>query len=192
MLEQQKERLFLKLAFLLTAQVFLSSLGSAAPPAELYDREAKFGSWLDLDFDGQDTRAEIIHEQSINKQDMFWVCPYTGKVFVSSKTMDVDHIVPLNAAWDCGADKWPQERREQFANDPENLLLVSASANRSKGAQRADQWLPTNLSFIDDYIDKTLHIYNKYDLMCPDPDPLDLAITVKNLKGVKPWQLNLK
>jgi len=52
------------------------------------------------------------------------------------------HVVPLAWAWDRGASAWLKEQREQFANDPVNLLPVEANLNRSKGAQGPDQWLP--------------------------------------------------
>lgn len=51
-------------------------------------------------------------------------------------------MVPLKWAWDHGADKWSQEKREQFANDRVNLVAVEASLNRSKGAKGLDEWLP--------------------------------------------------
>jgi hypothetical protein len=36
----------------------------------------------------------------------------------------VDHVVPLSEAWRSGADSWPDERRERFANTLDVLLAV--------------------------------------------------------------------
>ena len=39
-------------------------------------------------------------------------------------------------------DRWPWSRKRAFANDPDNLLATSSSANRSKGSKGPDQWMP--------------------------------------------------
>ncbi|WP_420920273.1 hypothetical protein [Alteromonas macleodii] len=38
--------------------------------------------------------------------------------------------MPLKFAHGHGGDKWSQDKRETFAIDPQNLLLVKASLNR--------------------------------------------------------------
>ena len=35
------------------------------------------------------------------------------------------------------------KQKRDFANDPDNLLTTSLSANRSKGEKGPDQWLPS-------------------------------------------------
>ncbi len=35
------------------------------------------------------------------------------------------------------------DQKRAFANDPDNLLATSSSANRSKGAKGPDQWMPS-------------------------------------------------
>lgn len=54
----------------------------------------------------------------------------------------MDHVFPESLAWDMGAAQWPLSLRKKFANDPNNLLAVSASANRSKGDLGPAQWIP--------------------------------------------------
>ena len=56
--------------------------------------------------------------------------------------VQIDHVVPLGAAWARGARDWPQSERERFANDPVNLLATSASANESKSDRGPAEWLP--------------------------------------------------
>ena len=56
---------------------------------------------------------------------------YTGK---SCSQIDFDHVVSLKDAWLSGAWQWSMERREAFANDPQNLVQACRSINRSKGA----------------------------------------------------------
>ncbi|WP_425641387.1 HNH endonuclease family protein [Marinomonas gallaica] len=118
-----------------------------------YSRD-KFGhGWDDADRDCQNTRQEVLISMSTNpvrfadeKQCRVtfgrWISTYSGEVIFDASTMDIDHVVPLKWAWDHGADKWSQEKREQFANDPVNLVAVEASLNRSKGAKGLDEWLP--------------------------------------------------
>jgi hypothetical protein len=59
--------------------------------------------------------------------------PYTGQVLHYSvdapDTVHVDHLVALARGWDAGAWSWNPNQRIAFANDPENLIVVSAEAN---------------------------------------------------------------
>jgi hypothetical protein len=123
------------------------------PSASLddYSRD-KFGhGWSDIDHDGQDTRQEVLIAQNtgnlvVNEKGRVirgrWVSMYSGKIIVDASQVDIDHIVPLSWAWKHGADKWNQNKREQFANDERNLVAVEASLNRQKGDKGLDEWLP--------------------------------------------------
>lgn len=90
--------------------------------------------------------------------------PYSDQTFYNSKDMEVDHIVPLKVAWDLEAHYWSHEQRKIFSNDPENLILVSKSCNRSKGSKALSEWLPKNQSFHSLYSNRYLHVINKYHL----------------------------
>ena len=72
--------------------------------------------------------------------------PYTGRSVTFTKShataVQIDHVVPLGAAWARGARDWPQSERERFANDPANLLATSAGANESKSDRGPAEWLP--------------------------------------------------
>jgi hypothetical protein len=73
-----------------------------------------------------------------------WVIdPYTGQR-ITLQQVQLDHRYPLHRAFNAGAYQWPLARRQQFANDPRNLLAVSAHANESKGDGGPGKWLPTN------------------------------------------------
>lgn len=57
--------------------------------------------------------------------------------------VDIDHIVPLAAAWDLGAYAWPEEQRRAFANDVQrNLLVTTSEVNREKSDSTLSEWLP--------------------------------------------------
>ncbi len=115
---------------------------------------SKFGhGWADEDGDCQNSRMEALISLSTNKVRFAtsdkcrvvsgrWISPFTGNVIHDASKIDVDHVVPLKWAWEHGADKWTQEKRETFANHLRNLWPVEASLNRSKGAKGPDEWLP--------------------------------------------------
>ena len=46
---------------------------------------------------------------------------------------DIDHIVSLRNAWECGAATWTPERRLAFANDTGNLWPLQRELNEAKG-----------------------------------------------------------
>ena len=115
----------------------------------LYDRD-DWGGWIDEDGDCQNTRAEILIRDSQTRVsfdgcrvvDGLRSLPYSGGSTTSARQIDIDHIIPLKWAHGHGGDKWSSARKQVFANDPDNLLATSPSANRSKGSKGPDQWMP--------------------------------------------------
>lgn len=73
-----------------------------------------------------------------------WIDPYGAHRYDSTSDIDIDHIVPLAAAWRSGAASWPATTRTAYANNP--LVLVSAddSLNSSKGDKGPEAWKPPN------------------------------------------------
>lgn len=133
--------------------------------------------WIDLDDDGQDTRAEILithskeqvrYADNLKRERVIiglWHCPYTNKYFSRASQLDIDHIVPLEHAYWHGAEHWSRSKKTAFANDPLNLLPVYLGANRSKGSKGIDEWLPAeNKSYMVKYILRWVQIKEKYDL----------------------------
>lgn len=131
--------------------------GHTVRAGELVDQEyerSRFGhGWADVDNDCRNSRMEALIEQSTSSVRFAsnrkcrvvsgrWISPYTGDVIYEASKMDVDHVVPLQWAWERGADLWHQEKRERFANDPVNLWSVEVSLNRQKGAKGPDTWMP--------------------------------------------------
>ena len=62
--------------------------------------------------------------------------------YIFGGKVQIDHIVSLNEAWYSGASEWDPYERDIFADDILNLVAVSASSNRSKGARDAGEGLP--------------------------------------------------
>lgn len=89
--------------------------------------------------------------------------PYTGqRIMFSSNTIQIDHIYPLARAFDAGASQWDQLQRQIFANDPTELVPVSAAANRAKSDSGIDEWLPVFQPC--NYIQRYLTVAVKYQL----------------------------
>lgn len=139
----------------------------------VYQRGA-FGGWIDADKDCQNTRHELLSSLSTGTIKSTsngcritrgrWHDPYTNQVFYDARKLDIDHLVPLKWAWQHGADRWSEQRRERFANDPRNLLAVSASANRQKGASGPLEWLPPNGDYQCQYLVRFLRVSQSYQL----------------------------
>ena len=99
--------------------------------------------WSDADGDCQDTRQEVLIEESeiavsfIDTDECRvlagrWTDAYSGEVFTDPKDLDVDHMVPLRNAQRSGGWEWTKQHRAEYANDPDNpehLIAVKASAN---------------------------------------------------------------
>lgn len=67
---------------------------------------------------------------------------YTGEP-LSPDDVEIDHVVPLSAAWDHGAWAWIRAERVSFANDLDlNLLAVAGAANQDKSDGSLGEWLP--------------------------------------------------
>ena len=93
-----------------------------------------------------------------------WLDPYTGQTFTKPADVDIDHVVPLAAAWRAGASKWNDARREQYANDPQVLLTVEDNANQEKGDKGPEAWKPPRREEWCDYAQRWITIKAKYGL----------------------------
>jgi len=139
---------------------------------------AQFGqTWFDTDHNGCDTRNDVLRRDLYDRQ-MKNSCkvlagtlapdPYTGGsirfVYGGASEVDIDHLVALSDAWQTGAAGWPAGKRLALANDPLNLLAVSASANRSKSDGDTATWLPPNKAYRCTYVAAQVAVKVKYGL----------------------------
>ena len=119
-----------------------------------YQRE-DWPHWLDLDDNCLNAREEVLVAESLEVAELSqdgcrvlsgrWFDRYTGESFNDPAALDVDHVVALEEAHESGGHAWTREQRAAFANDladPRTLIAVSASANRAKGSQGPEEWLP--------------------------------------------------
>lgn len=143
-------------------------------PQGVYRRE-EWPHWADVDGNGCDARQDALVAWStvpatVNRSGACkvvagsWVSPYDSKSSNNPGDFDVDHLVPLANAFASGGWTWTAERRRAFANNPAELVVASASSNRSKGADAPDQWRPSNRDSWCAYADGWVKIKSSWGL----------------------------
>lgn len=150
---------------------------------------SSFSHWRDPDGNGCDARNDTLRRDLTNlviKSDSngckvlggVLADPYSRKnidfVFGAS-LVDIDHVVALSNAWQTGAFQFSDEIRFQFANDPLNLLAVSASLNRQKGDGDAATWLPPTKSYRCQYVARQIAVKKKYGLWLTRPEKIAMS-----------------
>ncbi|MGN6783371.1 MAG: HNH endonuclease family protein [Marmoricola sp.] len=109
--------------------------------------------------------------------------PYTGRtvdVATARSGIEIDHLVPLAYAWDMGAWRWSQQRREEFANDTARELLASwGPANQAKGDAGPGDWLPINRLFRCPYVLRYLQTVDAYGLAITAKDAASIRYTAR-------------
>ncbi|MQY07578.1 HNH endonuclease family protein [Actinomadura macrotermitis] len=154
----------------------LSGLRVGAEGAGTGYTRRQFGvAWKDTDHNGCGQRDDVLARdlKDVEKRGRCIVVagklndPYSGKdiAFTKAKAMEVqiDHVYPLALAWRMGASKWPADRREQFANDRDNLLAVWGVPNRQKSDSGPGEWKPQK-AFQCAYGVKYVEVAKKYEL----------------------------
>lgn len=167
---------------LLLSSLFALSCSSAEAATNTYSRD-KFGKngWLDVDHDCQNTRAEMLIATSLVPVTFttgkhcfvsrgLWVDYYGQTLERDAYTLDIDHVVPLAEAWRSGASDWTQEQREDFANDPRELVVTLSTTNRTKSDHRPDAWLPSNPVAKCVYMKQWLEVKTNWNLSMVDAE----------------------
>ncbi|MBB3662214.1 MULTISPECIES: HNH endonuclease family protein [Prauserella salsuginis group] len=132
-----------------------------------YDRD-DWPHWSSVG-DGCDARDAALRNQgrSIDVGDDCdisgeWTSIYDGETVTDPSELDIDHWVPLAEVARSGARDWSEQQREEYANDPDVLVPVTASSNRSKGDQDPATWLPDEDRC--GYVTKWVQIKQRYEL----------------------------
>ena len=154
--------------------IAVSEIPAVLPP---YDR-AEWRHWIDEDGDCQDTRQEVLIEESrieitftsgsiCRVSQGQWFGSFTATTVTEPGELDIDHLIPLANAHRSGGWAWNPEQKRAFANsldDPDHLIAVTSGANRSKGARGPDEWRPPNESYWCEYAIDWIRIKHAWDL----------------------------
>ena len=132
------------------------SLVVAAENNAGYDRNRYFGYWNDTNRDCQNTRAEVLLQETKSAVTYTtarrctlrtgrWVSIWDNRVHSAASAVEIDHTVPVHEAWGSGARYWSQARRVAFYNDlgdSRSLNALTAALNSAKQARGPESWMP--------------------------------------------------
>ena len=155
-------------------QLIIAEISNSIPD---YNRD-DWNHWIDENGDCQNTRHEVLIEESQETvtytSDTYcsvntgkWYGYYTGQYYYNASELDIDHFIPLKNAHQSGGYSWTSAKKEEFANyrlDPDSLIAVNLSANRSKGAKGPDEWKPSNTDYWCEYAYDWIRIKDYWNL----------------------------
>lgn len=198
-----------------SALELLATMKVKGKAPSLPDARRAFGQrYADTNHDGCDTRNQALqrdlHAVTIKPGTHGCVLasgvlddPYSGQAGIvyrakARSPIDFEHVVSLGNAAQTGAMDLTPKQREQLANDPMNVLMVSARHNRSKRDADASGWLPPRKEYRCQYVARQLAVKSRYRLWvtpaeraamarvlgkCPSqPLPTDLEVAFPALK----------
>ena len=191
-------------------QSVLATLGGlkvAARGSEIDYNRDDWRHWIDADRDCQNTRAEVLIDESVATVSFApdddgdkcrvisgrWVGPWTGRVFTDASDVDIDHHVPLGHAHESGGWRWDPERKRAYANDlahPESLQATSAPVNRAKGKQPPDEWRPDEAAGWCDYAADWITVKQKWDLTVTSSEVVALEDMLATCSDTSSWGLS--
>lgn len=135
--------------------------------------------WLDIDGNCQNEDLQTLYRESEVEPDHGdddpceaiytgrWNDPYTGQVIEQAGRMAVDHRISLVEAHLYGATGWTRKKRALFANAPDNLVAVSAEAQKARAGRGAKDWMPENQRYWCDYVVHRERVARLFDLHFP-------------------------
>lgn len=143
-----------------------------------------WGDWKDADGDCQDTRQEVLIEESTTpvkfktaKQCRVdsgtWDGPYTGQQFTNPSDLDIDHLVPLANAHRSDGWAWSRAKKMRFANYLKyhgHLIAVDNSENRYKRDKGPEAWMPPDQGYWCEYAIHWINIKVSWNLTATGPE----------------------
>jgi hypothetical protein len=159
----------------ISSKYLLKHLASTSEHPAGYAR-SKFTLWIDADHDGCDTRDEVLITEGAKRPSVGagcaltggrWVSKYDGLSVTNPTGFDIDHLVPLNEAWQSGAWHWSAATRKAYANDlgyAASLIAVSAHSNRSKGDREPQDWMPERAAYSCQYVSRWVAVKWRWHL----------------------------
>ncbi len=113
--------------------------------------------------------------------------PFTGEELDLRAGTEIDHLLPLAAAWDLGAHRWSAAQRQAFANDPLNLVATSRAANQRKSDLLPADWQPTDPRARCWYARRLAVVAATYDLPLPAADISSMRRTCRMDVVTRHW-----
>ena len=168
-------------------------------PKTGYSREAFGPSWADTDYNGCDTRNDMLRRDLVDivlkprtrgcvVLEGVLVDPYSGDEirFIkgeSSDSIHIDHVVSLSNAWQTGMFQRGPEERRILASDPLNLLAVQGWLNLQKGDGDAATWLPPRKAYRCEFVARQIAVKVAYRLWLTPPEKQAMLRILRNCPG---------
>ena len=168
-------------------------------PKTGYSREAFGPSWADTDYNGCDTRNDMLRRDLVGivlkprtpgcvVLEGVLVDPYSGEKisFIKGESSDrihIDHVVSLSNAWQTGMFQRGPEERRIFANDPLNLLAVQDRLNQQKSDGDAATWLPPRKAYRCEFVARQIAVKAAYRLWLTPPEKQAMLRILLNCPG---------
>lgn len=160
--------------------------------AQTYNRNDWGASWADADKDCQNTRQEVLIQESLIPVTLdstgckvvsgLWLCLYTGSIVTEPSKLDIDHLVPLENANVSGGYEWPKTKKKEYANvltNPFHLVAVVSSTNRTKQSKSPDQWMPTFAPFRCTYLKEWIKVKQEWNLSMTESEKIAIDSMLK-------------
>ena len=179
-----------------TARRDLAKLDIAEPDngGKAYNRTDWISRWDDADNDRQNTRAEVLIQESLTPVQFatdqkrrvvggYWIGPWSKQIYNNAADLEIDHHVPLAHAHYAGGWKWDEQKKQNYANDLDlhaTLQAIDRNLNRAKGASGPHQWLPPNRNTHCRYAADWVAVKTKWQLTVA---PLELRTLQNILNG---------
>jgi hypothetical protein len=104
--------------------------------------------------------------------------PYTDTTIAFQRgipSVQIDHVVALEDAWQTGAQQLDLQTRQNFANDPRNLQATDGPTNQAKGDRDAATWLPDNKAYRCMYVARQVDVKAIYGLWVTQAEHDEIA-----------------
>lgn len=167
----------------------------AVPSGYTYSRDAFGWNTHDTNSNGCRTRDDILARDLDNIELSSDGCtvlsgtlhdPYTGTTIQfqrgqgTSNAVQIDHIVALHDAWQSGAYRWTNAKKQLYANDPYVLAAVDGPANQEKSDSAIQYWMPTNSEARCAYALAQIGIKHKYELSVTEAERTQLNTVLRS------------
>lgn len=163
-------------------------------PKTGYDR-ALFPHWRDTDGNGCDADDDAIERYASREMAgskcrevaAVMIDPYTGGEVRWGRSregiVEIDHVVSLSDAWQKGAFAWNRSKRQEFANDPINLVPTAARVNGVlKSDKDAASWLPWKPARCE-FVARQIRVKGAYGLWVTAAERDAMARVLKSCPG---------
>ncbi|HEX7304553.1 HNH endonuclease family protein [Lentzea sp.] len=121
--------------------------------------------------------SNVVTDSSCAATSGTWFSPYDGATWSAASDVDIDHVVPLAAAWRSGASSWTTAQRQSFANDLSGpqLIAVTDNVNQAKGDQTPATWKPPLSSYWCTYAKMWVHTKYRWSLSVNSAEKTELT-----------------